>query len=164
MTEDFRFNEFRVYQLAKELHKEIFEFTKKFPRELEYLVNQIRRASLSVVLNIAEGSGKNSDKDFNRYIHNALGSVYEVTACLDVAKDLTRLNYESLMVRHYALRKQLGSFSKKLRADSWLRWSRGLPRDLCKPCFADDVNFHRARILQIRLNLIGNIASQFHRG
>ena len=118
MTEDFRFNEFRVYQLAKKLHKKIFEFTKKFPRELEYLVNQIRRASLSVVLNIAEGSGKNSDKDFNRYIHNALGSVYEVTACLDVAKDLTRLNYESLMVRHYALRKQLGSFSKKLRADS----------------------------------------------
>src|SRR3989344_9539067 len=117
MTEDFRFNEFRVYQLAKELHKEIFEFTKKFPRELEYLVNQIRRASLSVVLNIAEGSGKSSDRDFNRYIHNALGSVYEVTACLDIAKDLARLDTEVLVTRHYALRKQLGSFSKKLKAD-----------------------------------------------
>ena len=118
MAEDFRFNEFRVYQLAKELHREIFEFTKKFPRELDYLTNQIRRASLSVVLNIAEGSGKSSDRDFNRYINNALGSVYEVTACLDVTKDLTRHDTTMLIAKHLALRKQLGSFSKKLKADS----------------------------------------------
>lgn len=107
-----------MYQLAKELHGEIFDLTKKLPREFDYLINQIRRASLSVVLNIAEGSGKSSDKDFNRYIHNALGSVYEVTACLDVAKDLTQQDFDSLIARHYALRKQLGSFSKKLKADS----------------------------------------------
>jgi four helix bundle protein len=76
----FRFLEFPVYQQAKEFHKDIRESTKLFPREYRSLIDQMNRSSLSVCLNIAEGSAKRSDKDFNRYLENALGSMNETVA------------------------------------------------------------------------------------
>lgn len=81
-------------------------------------MSQMRRASLSVVLNIAEGAGKKSDKDFNRFVTISIGSVYEVVACLDVARDITKGDYKELISWYRDLRNQLGSFSKKLKAES----------------------------------------------
>lgn len=75
-----RYRNFKVYQDAKEFHKLVVKLTAKFPRDFDYLVKQTRRSSLSVILNIAEGSAKNSDKDFNRYLGNSLGSINETLA------------------------------------------------------------------------------------
>lgn len=89
----------------------------KFPGGFLYLRDQLRRASLSVVLNIAEGSGKSSDKDFRRYLGNALGSISEVVACLEVAKELNLLENEVLEKLNdvcLSLSNQLGGFSKRL--------------------------------------------------
>jgi len=71
----FRFIDFPVYQEGKIMYKEVVDMTGKFSREFWVLGDQIRRSSLSVCLNIAEGSGKQSDKDFNRYLENSLGSI-----------------------------------------------------------------------------------------
>jgi len=71
-----------------------------------------------VCLNIAEGSAKKSDKDFNRYIEISLGSVNELVAAIDIAfsekliRDLDRGNIVN-KAEHIA--KQLGGFSKTLR-------------------------------------------------
>src|SRR3972149_12033393 len=90
----FRFRKFRVYQEAKILHKEVTKVTNKFNREYLYLADQLKRSSLSIVLNIAEGSSKQSDKDFNRYIAISLGSVDESLASLEIALDQKLVSQE----------------------------------------------------------------------
>ena|SRR3989338_7427239 len=113
----FRFFDFQVYQEAKKLHRQIVEITKTFPKEYFYLADQLKRASLSIILNIAEGSAKRSDKDFNRYLENALGSLNEKVACLDVALSvglITQKKFDELIVKAESVKKQIGGFSRKL--------------------------------------------------
>ncbi len=113
----FRFLDFKVYQDSKKLYKIVVSVTKEFPRIHDDLVRQLIRAILSVSLNIAEGSAKKSDKDFNRYIENALGSVNESVAALDIAYDNKLINFNSfneLEELAEKIAKQLGGLSKKL--------------------------------------------------
>ena len=113
----FRFKNFKVYQDAKSFHRKVVFTSKTFPREYYYLRDQLNRASLSVILNIAEGSGKSSDKDFKRYLGNSLGSISEIVACLEVAKDLnliSQLQLSGLEDICLDIANQLGGFSKKL--------------------------------------------------
>ena len=115
----FRFLDFTVYQDSKKLYKIVVNVTKDFPRIHSDLVRQLIRAVLSVSLNIAEGSAKKSDKDFNRYIENALGSVNESIAALDIAFDNQLLvldSFEKLKGLAEKIAKQLGGLSKKLRS------------------------------------------------
>ncbi|OGY44859.1 MAG: hypothetical protein A2729_05570 [Candidatus Buchananbacteria bacterium RIFCSPHIGHO2_01_FULL_39_14] len=79
---------------------------------------QLRRATLSIVLNIVEGSARQSDKEFFRFIQLSLGSASEVVACLDVmhsADLINRKNFDEMMLECEEIAKQLGGFSKKLR-------------------------------------------------
>ncbi|MEK7170969.1 MAG: four helix bundle protein [Patescibacteria group bacterium] len=110
-----RFLDFRVYVQAKALHEQVFVLTSKLPPKYYYLVDQIRRAALSVALNIAEGSAKDSDKDFNRFIQISLGSAYEVVAVLDILASLTATDQSQLIDSYCQLRNQLGALTKKLK-------------------------------------------------
>lgn len=116
----FRFLNFKVYQDAKVFHKNILDIICKFPKEEKYNLNdQLRRASLSIILNIAEGCDKGTDKDFNRYLMNSLGSLNEVVAGLDISKENGYINidtYNSLIKIAEELSKQIGGFSKKLKS------------------------------------------------
>ena len=56
------------------------------------LTQQIRRATYSIPLNIVEGSGKNTDKDFTSYLDNALGSAKEVEYAFILVRDLNYIN------------------------------------------------------------------------
>ena len=115
----FRFRKFRVYQEAIEFHRCIVKLTKNFLLDFDYLRKQLRRASLSVVLNIAEGSAKNSDKDFRRYIGNSLGSLNEAIAGCEVAlveKLVSASDFELAEKMAENLINQLGSFSKRLKS------------------------------------------------
>ena len=68
----FKFKELTVYKKAFSLAMEIFEMTKLFPDVEKYgLISQIRRASVSISSNIAEGSSRRSDKDFYRFLEIA---------------------------------------------------------------------------------------------
>ncbi len=114
----FRFLDFQVYKEARLFYRDIILLTKSFPREFWELGDQIRRCSLSICLNIAEGSAKRSDKDFNRYLEIALGSVNEAVAGLDIALNENLINGH-LFQKHFSqaeeITKQLGGFSRKLR-------------------------------------------------
>ena len=113
-----RYRKFQVYTEAKEFHRLVVRLTARFSKDFDYLVRQLRRSSLSIVLNIAEGSAKDSDKDFNRYLLIALGSVNETMAGFEVARDEQLLSQEDfLLVEKNAINitRQLGGFSKKLK-------------------------------------------------
>jgi len=115
----FRFLDFQVYREAKHYYKEITILTKKFQREYWELGDQMRRSALSICLNVAEGSAKRSDKDFNRYIENSLGSVNETVAGLDIChseKLITLENFNKFITNAESITKQLGGFSKSLRS------------------------------------------------
>ena len=78
----------------------------------------MRRSSLSVVLNIAEGSAKNSDKDFGRYLTISLGSINESMAGCEVALAehlITKEEFNRAEEAAKNLTKQLGSFVQKLK-------------------------------------------------
>lgn len=115
----FRFLDFKVYKDAKKFYNQVIELTNKIPRKFDYLVLQLRRSALSVILNIAEGSAKKSDKDFNRYIENSLGSINESVACLEIIlehKLIAGEKFKELFLQTEEIAKQLGGLSKKLKS------------------------------------------------
>ncbi len=85
----FRFRKFPVYKDARKFVSDVKKFCRMhFPKNEEYsLLNQICRALNSILLNIAEGSDRSTDKDFASYLNKAHTSLNEVVACLDVAVD-----------------------------------------------------------------------------
>lgn len=117
-NKNFRFFNFKVYNDAKNFYHDIVIITAKFPRQYWELGDQMRRSSLSVILNIAEGSAKKSDNDFNRYIKISLGSMNECIAGMDVAyseKLISDQVYERIFDRGLQIANQLGGFSKSLK-------------------------------------------------
>ena len=83
----FRFEKLDVWQLAIEFSDQIYRATREFPSDERFgLTNQLRRAAVSIAANIAEGSGRSSDRDFVRFIEIAYGSLMEVVSHLRVAE------------------------------------------------------------------------------
>jgi four helix bundle protein len=86
-----------AFTIARQFVKECYKVVLTFPSEERFILSQqIKRASLSVYLNIAEGSSRKSEAERNRYYEIARGSVIEVDAALDVAMDLNYCTLESL--------------------------------------------------------------------
>jgi len=82
-----------VWQNSRKLVKKIYDLTGKFPLEEKFgLANQIQRAAVSIPSNIAEGYGRNSDKEMIRFLSIAKGSLYEVETQLYIAIDLKYLS------------------------------------------------------------------------
>ncbi len=116
--EDFRFLEWPIYKDAKEVVNLVFALTNKFPQHFRYeLGSQMNRSAISIVLNIAEGSGKRSDKDFAHFLNIAHGSLYETLAGFDLALSNRLVSgdqFSDLHARLLGIAKQLGGFRKKL--------------------------------------------------
>ncbi|OGD13624.1 hypothetical protein A2V47_06490 [Candidatus Atribacteria bacterium RBG_19FT_COMBO_35_14] len=95
----------KVCQLAYKLAIEIFEITKKFPKEETYsLTDQIRRSSRSVAINIREGFAKRKyEQVFIRHLNDALGSSEETRGWLDFALDCKYIseNEHKILDRQY---------------------------------------------------------------
>lgn len=75
-----------VWQVADELVKEIYKITTKFPKdELYGLTSQLRRAALSIVLNVIEGYSRNNKNEFRQFLRISLGSLAETGYLLGFA-------------------------------------------------------------------------------
>ena len=84
------------YTDAHELTLEIYKLTKDFPKEELYgLASQLKRASVSICSNIAEGSGKGSRLEFRRFINISIGSAKEVEYQLLLSKDLGYISIQT---------------------------------------------------------------------
>src|SRR4051812_27554860 len=117
----FRFRDWQIYKDAKEFRKSITLLTTKFPiNERFALIDQTKRALLSVILNIAESTNKSSDKDMRLYINRSHCSLDEVVACLDCAVDdgyISGQELEVSLVNAEKLAKQLTAFTVYLSKD-----------------------------------------------
>jgi four helix bundle protein len=83
----FRIEKLDVWQRAIQFGQEIYAVTRTFPDDERFgLTSQLRRASVSVSSNIAEGSGRVSDADFARFVEIAYGSLMEVVSQTRIAK------------------------------------------------------------------------------
>jgi len=91
------YQELIVWQKAMDLVIAVYQQTREFPREELYgLTNQLRRASVSIPSNIAEGQGRNTTGDFRQFLSIAYGSLQEVETQLLIAGRLHNLNAEQL--------------------------------------------------------------------
>lgn len=112
------FKKLDVWKRSYEFSKEIYGITSRFPDEEKFgLASQVRRAAVSIPINIAEGSGRNSRKDFANFIQIAIGSASEVECELLLAKDLNFIdddNFSGLCKEIIEIRKMLISFRKAL--------------------------------------------------
>jgi len=87
--EIFGYRKLIAYQKAKEVVKRTYKLLKKFPSEEKYaMCDQLRRASLSITSNIAEGVNRFSVKDKAHFIEMAYGSLMEVSSQFEIAEEL----------------------------------------------------------------------------
>lgn len=87
-----------VYQLSKDLVKFVYTKIKGFPAEERYaLCEQLRRSVISIPSNIAEGMGRTAEKEQSHFINIAFGSLMEVLAQMDIAKDLEYISQEEYL-------------------------------------------------------------------
>ncbi|HEX7458290.1 MAG TPA: four helix bundle protein [Ginsengibacter sp.] len=97
-----------VYQFSQALALECYKVTRQFPNDEKFaMVQQIRRAALSVHLNLAEGSSRKSQVERNRFYEIARGSVIEIDAAFEIAY---QLEYASLEQLQLAGEKIIGTF------------------------------------------------------
>ncbi|MBI5555989.1 MAG: four helix bundle protein [Elusimicrobia bacterium] len=108
-----------VWQKAMCFVTEIYKQTRKYPKEELYgLVMQIRRSSVSVPSNIAEGYGRNSTDDYLRFIRISLGSIYEIQTQLKIAfslKYLSKEEFANIYELSREIERMLSSLHKSIR-------------------------------------------------
>ena len=98
-----------VWQKADELAYQVYLETKKFPRdEIHGITSQLRRAALSVPVNIVEGTGRQGKKELKQFANIALGSLAETEYLLEFCLRLKYLNEESYQ-KLEGLRKESGA-------------------------------------------------------
>ena len=113
------FQSLEIWKKSHALTLSIYEITtKKFPHsELFALTSQLRRAASSIPMNIAEGCGRKSKKDFAHFIQIAIGSSSEVEYQLILAKELkyiTENTWQKLNDNIIEIRKMMFAFANKL--------------------------------------------------
>jgi four helix bundle protein len=94
------FKDLIIWQKSADLAVLVYKITRSFPSEEMYgLTSQMRRASISISSNIAEGSIRGSKKEFQRFLRIALGSLTELRAQIEITKRLSfgeNLNYNEI--------------------------------------------------------------------
>jgi four helix bundle protein len=89
------FKELKIWTKLKDLCKDIFLLTSDFPSEHKFgLTSQITRCSVSIPSNIAEGSSRDSQKDFARFLQISLGSAFELESQLIIAAEIELIDSE----------------------------------------------------------------------
>lgn len=115
---EYNFEKLEVYKLSEKLVLEIYSLTRNFPKEEIFgLTSQIKRAVVSISLNIAEGSTGRSKKDFVRFLNTAIGSLVETKSALSISvklnftkqENIDKLNqdFDELFFKLIALKKSL---------------------------------------------------------
>lgn len=111
------FEKLNVYQQAIELALDIYRLTIRFPREEKFgIIDQLRRASVSISLNIAEGSSR-TKKDFCHFLDIARGSCYELVPLLRICLELnyvTKEEFDDIYPRVDNLAKRINALKNSI--------------------------------------------------
>ncbi len=113
------YRDLRVWDEAHRLTLAIYQVTASFPREERFgLTSQIRRASVSIAANLAEGCGRRSDGEMSRFVQIAMGSGSELSYHLLLSRDLKFLpqeQYADLNPRLERVMKMLSALASKMK-------------------------------------------------
>ncbi len=111
--------ELKIWQKAIDLAVDVYKATENFPKEEKYgLTSQTRRSAVSVPSNIAEGAGRNSDKEFSHFLGISNGSSYELQTQLIISNKLNLLSdttVEPLLYRIDEIQKMNYGFQETLK-------------------------------------------------
>ena|SRR3990167_7489914 len=115
MSKIAKLNDIEIYREALHLAQIAFRLVadKKILREY-FLIDQLKRAALSIAANIAEGYGRNTKKDFSQFLSIALGSVNEVITYLDFIELQYNLDTSELKDKYDILCRRIHSFRSYL--------------------------------------------------
>ena len=112
------FRELEVWKAGINLVKDVYLLVESFPESEKFgLTSQMRRCSVSIPSNIAEGCGKESDLDFKRFLQISLGSIYELETQLILAMELKLIDQSkgrTIIQSCQDLQRQVSSFIKHL--------------------------------------------------
>ena len=112
------FKELKVWQKAHQLVLKVYKATQHFPANERYgLISQIRRAAASIPTNIAEGCGRQGNRELAHFLSMAAGSSSEIDYQLLLARDLTYLSdmdYREYQAAAAEIRRMLHAFIRKL--------------------------------------------------
>jgi four helix bundle protein len=115
------FKGLKVWQRSHQLTLDVYRATDAFPARERYgLTSQIRRASVSIPANIAEGCGRASQRDFCRFLQVSVGSANELEYHLLLASDLgilRREKHSDLSMEIREIRQMLSSLIRKVNVD-----------------------------------------------
>ncbi len=108
-----------VWKKSMELVTEVYLASAKFPNDEKFgLTSQIKRCSVSIPSNIAEGAGRNSSKEFNQFLGIASGSAFELQTQLIIAYNLgyfSDIEKKKLTEKTIEIQKMIYSFQKSLK-------------------------------------------------
>ena len=112
------FRNLNVWQLSLQLIEQIYFLTIKFPHEEKYgLTSQIRRSSISIPSNIAEGSSRKSQKEFAHFLSIAIGSSFELETQLIIAnkvKLIEQSDFSTIAQMLNQIQAMLHTYKKKI--------------------------------------------------
>jgi four helix bundle protein len=112
------FKELKIWQIGREFVSDIYKVTRQLsPEEMFVLDSQMRRAAISIPSNISEGAGRNSDKDFFRFIDISIGSSFELETQLYLCFDqnyLTENELNTILDKVLKIQKMLYNFRSTL--------------------------------------------------
>lgn len=117
----YNFEKLEIWKQAREFCNKVYKRTDQFPRKENFcLIDQIRRSAVSVVLNIAEGSNRNSRPDFIRFLRIAQGSICELVTGFYLAMDqgyLTEEKFKPIYEESIRLSSRITATIKALKND-----------------------------------------------
>jgi four helix bundle protein len=111
------FREIKIWQEALLMVKEVYLFSSKLPKEEKYgIISQINRSAVSIPSNIAEGSGRTTNKEFVRFLEIAISSSYELETQLILAEELFDLSSIDLIKNLNVLQNRIGGFTRQIKS------------------------------------------------
>jgi len=113
------YKKYNVWQKSHKLVLKVYAMTNTFPKSEQFnLISQINRASISIPTNIAEGCGREAQKELIRYLYISSGSAHELEYLILISKDLKFINdktVEGLLSEIISIKKMLASLINKIK-------------------------------------------------
>ena len=119
MKKTHNFRELKIWKESMNLVKLVYALTNELPVNEKFgLISQIQRCVISIPSNIAEGSGRSSEKEFLHFLNISISSSYELETQLILLEDLYNISTQKTLTQITSIQKMIGGFCKKLRNDT----------------------------------------------
>lgn len=112
------FRELKIWKDAMSFVKRVYAVSSKSPADERFgFISQINRSSVAIPSNIAEGSGRTTNKEFVRFLEIAISSSYELETQLILINEFFNIGTKVLIDELTTLQKKIGAFIRKIRTD-----------------------------------------------